>query len=236
MQAERVGRGVAHAYSWRGKRIGGTASGQVHGVDARPAERRIDEDTGHIAGQELFIGGELADTDIHHILEQALFEIQVRKSGAAHRLDVADRQQVADVVGAQVPAVDLIGADLEPATGPADQLFEVDREIDLGFAIEHRTLLHSATDIAQDLGGVREVERDAASFQRRPQTAPIAGQPIALPETGRPSILRHGGGLRIGRGRGRCQHGAEDRCRRERGGPLGQPTGNCKLCHRSRSS
>ena len=33
---------------------------------------------------------------------------------------------------------------------------EIDLEIDLGFAIEHRTLLRSATDIAHDLGGVRE--------------------------------------------------------------------------------
>ena len=113
-------------------RRGRPAGGKVGGLDGRPAEGAVDEEVVGLAVEELDVGGLLAEADVQRAVVEALLEIGVIQPGIRQRLDLADGGEVVDVVARQPAAVDLVGVGEEPATGPADQLFEVgvDRKVE----------------------------------------------------------------------------------------------------------
>ena len=110
------------------------AGRKVGGLDGRPAERAVDEEIVGLAVEELDVGGLLADPDVERVVVEALLEIGIVEPRVGQRLDLADGGEIVDVVARQAAAVDAERVGVEPAAGPADQLFEIgiDREIERG--------------------------------------------------------------------------------------------------------
>src|SRR5947207_15215258 len=98
-----------------------------------------------------FIADRLLANPQPPIVEMLLIPELVETRGAG-RLDIADRVQIADVVGGQPAPLDLIGARIDFAA-PMQAAPQIDAQIEIGEARVQRALPQTAGQIAEDLAG-----------------------------------------------------------------------------------
>jgi hypothetical protein len=121
----------------------------------------------------------LADPDVQGTLEKALLEIGVIEPPVGQRLDLADSCQVEDVVSRQPEPVNLEGIGVDPAAGPANQLFEIGIDRKIQAAEMDGATRDPARYVADVVGNIGCTEIQALGGQSiMPFVKPFRGQPL----------------------------------------------------------
>ena len=145
----------------RGERIGRAAARHVGAHDGGPVA--ADEHLAVIADEEFRVRRELSEADAESVIEQFLFEPQLRQARRGAGLDVADGDQADEVLVARAGrAVDLKGIGEEAQSLPSDQLLQVGADSHLKLAAIQRALADAARDVAERFTGVDHAIGDAA--------------------------------------------------------------------------
>src|SRR6185312_4959911 len=156
------------------------AGGQVERRQRREAEGRIEKRGAVARKHQLLVGTHLAGADFEPSVPQLLLEPEVEKLGVARRLDAADELEAADPVGRRRASVDLQAAGLDRGAGPAQQLFEIERQGCGGQPVIDGAPPRSTGEVAPNLALFLHRERDPLLFEPRAEAAPIAGQELRL--------------------------------------------------------
>ena len=147
------------------KRIGRPAARQVRGENFGPAGRRIDEELGVFAGDEIGIGAEEAGAQGQFVVREFLLVPQFVKPHRRQRLDVAHRHEAADIIGRQSLAGDPVAVGVQRSALDTGELPHVRFEHQFNAAVVDGPLAHAADRIAQNLADIGRLNGEAEISQ-----------------------------------------------------------------------
>ena len=181
-----------------GERIGRAAAGQVGRGQHGPPEHGVDEQQPVLADHEFLVQALLADPQVIAAVRIELLLVpQLPQAGGAIGLDAAGGLQGLEVFGAEVAAVVLQAGDVQQAAGEAEGALGVELERPGGQAVIGEALALPAGDVAEDLGGLLELQGDTGAAEQWAQASEIAEQRRAARESVE-RAGRAGQGLRRG--------------------------------------
>ena len=151
----------AETHAERRQRIGWPAGVKVGRGEHWPAHHGVEEKAGALAGYELLIEALLAELHVDTTVEKRLLVPDLPQPRGVRGKDAAGRLQVEQVVGGDVAAADIPGADVERAALPAEGALGVEADAHQGHAVVAGAALDPAGDVAPDLVDVLQPERDA---------------------------------------------------------------------------
>ena len=150
----------------RGERVARSTGRQVQRGLGRPAEGRVDEQARRVRIVKFRANRQL--TDAQAPIVEMLLVPQLVEAGGSRRLDAAGEMQIADVVRAQPAPMDLIGA-REDLAAHMEAGAQIDFQIGISDAFIARALAQPASQIAEDLAGLGDGERDSGLAEPVPQ-------------------------------------------------------------------
>ena len=139
----------------RRERIRRAAAGQIRRRQHRPTEHGVEEITPVLADHEFVVEALLANLDVELVAKEFLLIPDFPKSGGAVGFDAARGLQGVKIARAQIPTVNLQGADIEQAAVQTEGALRVHLQRRGGEAVIGRALTDAAGCIAQDLAGFR---------------------------------------------------------------------------------
>ena len=158
----------AQAHPGRGARVNGHR--HVRRKRRQRAEVAVDEQGRDLRAEKLLVSRELPQADGKPVLRERLLDPQLEKADAVVIVDVAEAPEIAHELVRPAGAVDVVGVGVKRRPLPAEQLGKIDVHAPLDEAIIHRAMPTAAGRVAEHLGGVNQVQREA-----------VVGEPDAPP-------------------------------------------------------